>query len=289
MATQSVLVSGPPAPAVVIPPPIPVPVVGVKRKLLDEAELAELRRRAIEDWDKAQKSLESTRAWLDACIASAPPKSKRAKSDRKQRKKADERVVIESRKMSEEDIRALYGDDVMIANISTDNTAKFRYLHPTFPHGGIPVPGATSDDDVQLAASVEGLYEGLKVFTNTGISTTSMTNTDMRNIKRYQSQSKGKFLGYKGNIHNDALLNEEEAREAIYLPAFKYVLDGPANAYLHPLIEALDEGRRVVLVDSKKQQHKLSDTQHPVSYAVLIASYLKGTYPQCADWRMTTA
>ena len=41
----------------------------------------------------------------------------------------------------------------------------------------------------------------MKVFTNTGISTTSMTNTDMRNIKRYQSQSKGKFLGYKGNIH----------------------------------------------------------------------------------------
>ena len=67
-------------------------------------------------------------------------------------------TVIESRKMSEEDIRALYGDDVMIANISTDNTAKFRYLHPTFPHGGIPVPGATSDDDVQLAASVEGTH-----------------------------------------------------------------------------------------------------------------------------------
>lgn len=262
---------------------------GIKRRALDPSQEEELRSRMIHDLELYRRSVKSTMEWISAGVAVSMPKAKRAKtatSEKKTtRRKEDDRIVIESRKTtSDEELRQMYGEDALIAHISTDNTAHFRALHPTFPHGKIPIPGADATAEHRHAASVEGLYEGMKVFSNATISYASMENTDMRNIKRYQSASKGQFQGYKEALNSNVLLNELQARQKLYLPAYKFVLDGAAHSYLEPLMDALAQGKKVVLVDSKKQQHKISDEQHPISYALLIALYLKNEYPICDEW-----
>ncbi len=50
---------------------------------------------------------------------------------------------------------------------------------PFFPHGGIPIPFSQ-----KKAESVEGVWQGLKVFEKEGIDEFFFYKTDMKNMKR---------------------------------------------------------------------------------------------------------
>jgi hypothetical protein len=77
----------------------------------------------------------------------------------------------------------------------------------------------------QYAMSVDGIYEGLKVFEKDGVDRSMLTNQSKKSLHRTEKKH-GKLLGWsrglKGHSDGDMLLNEEEARWQILFPAYKF-------------------------------------------------------------------
>lgn len=144
---------------------------------------------------------------------------------------------------------------------------------PFYPHGRIPVPlspGVT-------AASVEGIWHGLKVFANADVDLGKLTNTTMRGLKR-SVRSFGAVRGHRAGVDGGELLDYATARRRIYLPAYRWVLDHCVQPELTQLRELAASGT-VVLLDYETNTD-LDDLSRPLSHASLIVHYLRGTWPE---------
>lgn len=122
---------------------------------------------------------------------------------------------------------------------------KFAYAYPV---GGIPIPLGRKEgvqapvsplshragfvDEIwfrarQYSMSVEGLFEGLKVFANAGVDRSTFANQSMKSLHRTEKKN-GQLLGWsngiKGHSDGDELLDAESARWKILFPAYKYGL-----------------------------------------------------------------
>ena len=76
---------------------------------------------------------------------------------------------------------------------SSAPTIQGQKLSPFYPHGNIPIPG---DSKGMTATCVEAIWQGLKVFENTGIDCAMFKNDTMKNIKR-TVRKYGKPLGHQ--------------------------------------------------------------------------------------------
>jgi hypothetical protein len=97
-------------------------------------------------------------------------------------------------------------------------------LSPFYPHGGIPVPFTPG----AVGASVEGIWQALKVFEGADVDEAKLDVTSMVGLKRTVRRH-GAVLGHRRGVHGDALLGYEAARRQIYLPSYRWVLDGSAK------------------------------------------------------------
>jgi len=128
----------------------------------------------------------------------------------------------------------------------------------------------------QTGASVEGIWQGLKVFARQDVDPSKLANTTMRGLKRSTRQL-GAVLGHRVGLEAGRLLAYAEARRQIYLPTYLWVLD-------HRLQEELAELRRigedkvVVLLDYETNTD-INDLTRPLSHASLIEYYLEGNWP----------
>jgi hypothetical protein len=143
---------------------------------------------------------------------------------------------------------------------------------PFYPHGGIPVPCSSE----QTGASVEGIWQGLKVFARQDVDPSKLANTTMRGLKRSARQF-GAVLGHRAGLQGDRLLTYAEARRLIYLPTYQWVLD-------HRLQDELAELRRLgaaqlVLLLDYATNDDIDDLTRPLSHASLILRYLEGSWP----------
>lgn len=84
-----------------------------------------------------------------------------------------------------------------------------KQLSPFYPHGHIPVPGMEG----VFSASVEGIWQGLKVFEGEGIDRSRFTNKTMLDLKR-TCRTHGRCLGH---MYNGDLIGYIEARKKIYI------------------------------------------------------------------------
>ena len=89
-------------------------------------------------------------------------------------------IVIANKKSKPETLLKKYGADAVIVDVTSKATDEMIRLSPFYPHGGIPVPFSPNF----AAMSVEGIWQGLKVFENCGIDIDMFYNTTMKNIKR---------------------------------------------------------------------------------------------------------
>lgn len=143
---------------------------------------------------------------------------------------------------------------------------------PFFPHGGIPVhntPGRT-------AASVEGVWQALKVFQRADVDERYLDNTAMKGLKRSVRQH-GDVLGHRDGLGSETLLGYIEARRAIYLPAYKYMLENYLQTELAELRRLAAAGD-VVLLDYATNVD-IGDPRKPLSHAGLVMHHLQGTWP----------
>ncbi len=171
------------------------------------------------------------------------------------------KIVIKSKRSQRENILKRYPNAIIF-----DVTSKgaMKTLSPFYPHGGIPVPGMEG----VTSASVEGVWQGLKVFESKGIDRKCFKNVTMMNLKR-SCRVNGKVLGHK---YGKELLDYIEARKKIYVPTYYYMLEHFCSNSI-ATIAKLAEERTVVLLDYDINED-IDDPKRPLSHASLIKRYI---------------
>ena len=181
-------------------------------------------------------------------------------------------ITVESKKKKLETLKKDY-PDAMIIDVTSHADNEFVQFSPFYPHGGIPIPfteGVTSQ-------SVEGIWQGLKVFENYNIDTSKFRIKNMKDVKR-TTRKYGKCLGHRKGIRSTELLDYIEARKKIYLPSYKWVLDNKLQK-LVTAIRVIAKNKPVVLLDYETNAD-VNDYRKPLSHASLIKAYIEGNYPE---------
>ena len=167
--------------------------------------------------------------------------------------------------------------DAYILDITS--SSPFRYgqlLSPFYPHGNIPIPG---DSGGMTACSVEGIWQGLKVFERAGIDRYSFRNDTMKNIKRTVRKF-GRPLGHQYGVFSKQILNYADAKRLIYIPAYKYVLDNvPEVQNIIQRIKKQSAISDIVLLDYNLNPDN-RDASKPLSHAELVKMYIEDRYPE---------
>lgn len=159
---------------------------------------------------------------------------------------------------------------------SSAPTIQGQKLSPFYPHGNIPIPG---DSKGMTASCVEAIWQGLKVFENTGIDCAMFQNDTMKNIKRTVRKF-GKPLGHQYGVFSNTILNYTDAKRLIYVVAYKYVLDNVPS--VHSMVTKLAERSKIediVLLDYNLNPDN-KDASKPLSHAELVKMYIEGRYPE---------
>jgi hypothetical protein len=162
--------------------------------------------------------------------------------------------------------------NVRILDVTSHGPEPWVRFSPFFSHGNIPVP--FSPDHV--SASVEGIWQGLKVFAQADVDTSKFTKTRMAGLKR-SARKLGEVLGHRQGVHGEQLLSYLDARYEIYLPSYLWVLEHCLQREIAELRE-LATGRTVVLLDYETNSN-VNNTTSPLSHAALIKHYTENAWP----------
>jgi hypothetical protein len=179
--------------------------------------------------------------------------------------------VVASRRLSLPSLRCRFGTAPII-DVTSRGPEPWVRFSPFYPHGNIPVPfrpGFT-------AASVEGIWQGLKVFEHADVDPGTLRNTTMRNLKR-GARGLGPVLGHRAGLDGAELLDYRTARRQIYLPAYRWVLEHCLQAEIAEL-RRLGASDTVVLLDYETNAD-LDDIGRPLSHAALLVRYLDDSWP----------
>jgi hypothetical protein len=180
-------------------------------------------------------------------------------------------IYIESKHKKEETLQKLY-PNAKIADVTSKATSELVKLSPFYPHGGIPVPFSNG----KTAQSVEGIWQGLKVFQDTDIDLALFDNATMKNMKR-TVRKYGKPLGHRKGVEGKELLDYINARIEIYLPSYLWVLENKVQDIVEQL-KIMSESQDMVLLDYETNCDVLNGNK-PLSHAYLVKTYLEDNYP----------
>lgn len=184
-------------------------------------------------------------------------------------------IVIESRRKKPETILHRFPGAVLI-DVTSRGEMPWVKFSPFFPHSGIPVPMSPG----RVAHSVEGIWQGLKVFETEGVDLSKFEVKTMNGLKR-SVRTRGRVLGHRAGVPNPALLGYREARYKIYLPAYRWVLDNCLQTELQRLRE-LAATSTVVLLDYETNDD-VENLKSPLSHASLIVRYLENNWPKMPE------
>ena len=163
--------------------------------------------------------------------------------------------------------------DAMIIDVTSKAQDEFVKFSPFYPHGGIPVPFTEGTH----ALSVEGIWQGLKVFEDADVDETLFWKKDMKGMKRTTTKF-GHCLGHRKGVHGEELLGYLTARKLIYLPCYKWVLENKLQK-LVTAIRIISKNKPVVLLDYDTNPD-VNNPKKPLSHASLIKAYIEGNYPE---------
>lgn len=182
-------------------------------------------------------------------------------------------IIIESKRKSLENLKKAYPDAVII-DVTSKGQMPWVKFSPFYPHGDIPVPNCSNQ-----AMSVEGLWQGLKVFEKEDVDIKAFDNRTMKNIKR-TVRKHGPVKGHRFGIGSNDILPYIEARFSIYLPAYRWVLDNKLQDEITE-IKKLIQLNNVVLLDYETNTEP-NNTSKPLSHAGLIQKYVQDVWPERA-------
>lgn len=184
------------------------------------------------------------------------------------------KIYVVNKRTKPETIRKKYPNAIVLDVTSSSPEAYGACLSPFYPHGNIPIPFSPG----HYAESVEGIWQGLKVFESVGIDESSFRNRTGKNIKR-TVRKYGKPLGHQKGLNSSDLLDYLSARRLIYLPTYYWMLTNV------PMVQKVLERIRERLKDTDfvfldyDTNLRVEDVSKPLSHAGLIKRFLEGTYP----------
>ena len=171
----------------------------------------------------------------------------------------------------------------VLLDLTSRGPAPWVKFSPFYPHGDIPVPGSPD----RKAASVEGLWQALKVFERADVDERKLDITNMKSLKRTTGKL-GRVLGHREGLHGARLLGYIEARRELYLPAYRLVLTRDLGAELAELRRLADSEAGVVLLDFETNTD-VDDPARPLSHAGLVMHWLQDTWPAISRAAETSA
>lgn len=134
---------------------------------------------------------------------------------------------------------------------------------PFYPIGRIPIPFSPN----KFSNSVEGIWQGLKVFENHDVDESKFEITSMKGLKRTVRKF-GIPKGHRKGVYGSELLDYITARKLIYLPSYKWVLDNQLKEEINEL-KRLSESRTLILLDYETNG-EIENPSKPLSHAQLI-------------------
>ena len=181
-------------------------------------------------------------------------------------------IIIKNKKCSIDKIKKDYPDCVII-DVTSKAKDEFVKLSPFYPHNSIPIPGK----DWSFGCSVEGIWQGLKVFENEGPSIMTLHNHSMKGLKR-STKIHGKCIGHVyGNWDKPYnLLGYIEARKKIYIPAYNWVLENKCSDLVNK-IRIIAKSKTVILLDYDTNED-VDKASKPLSHASLIKKYIEKNF-----------
>jgi len=181
-------------------------------------------------------------------------------------------IHVESRRKKRATLERAW-PDALILDVTSKGEQPWVRFSPFYPHGGIPVPNTPGT----FARSVEGLWQGLKVFEHEDVDPSRWDIAYMKGIKRAAGKKRGKVLGHRFSVGSDVLLSYRDARYRIYLPAYRWVLENWLAAEVSRLRDEVAV-RPVVLLDYETNGD-VEDLSSPLSHAALVKYHLEGAWP----------
>lgn len=179
-------------------------------------------------------------------------------------------IYIESKRKSLENISRKY-PNAKIFDV-TSKGKEYLKFSPFYPHGNIPVPFSHN----YYSQSVEGIWQGLKVFENHQIDMSKFMITNMKGIKR-TIRTCGKILGHRKGVLGNEILGYTDAKRDIYLPSYKWVLENKLVKEIQKL-KLILEKNDLILLDYETNLEIFNIK--PISHANLIRLFILNKYPQ---------
>lgn len=176
-------------------------------------------------------------------------------------------IVVKSKYNSIQSLRKEYPSATII-DVTSRASDEMIQFSPFYPHGGIPVPFSAG----WTAASVESIWQGLKVFANADIDTSLFRNTTMHNLKR-SAKKYGTPIGHRKGVDGEVLLDYISARKLIYVPSYNWVLDNKVS-HLIRRIKEISLVSSVILLDYNTNTD-INNPRQPLSHASLIVNFIK--------------
>lgn len=124
-------------------------------------------------------------------------------------------VIIESRRKKPATIEKAWSGALILDVTSRGNEPWVRFS-PFFPHDGIPIPNSPE----MVGQSVEGIWQGLKVFEKEDIDPSRWEITDLKGIKR-SGPTRGRVLGHRFGVVS-LRLNPKDPFTHLYLGNWHY-------------------------------------------------------------------
>ncbi len=174
-------------------------------------------------------------------------------------------LIVESRRKKTETLSKQYPDALQL-DLTSKGECPWVKFSPFYPHGYIPIPFS---GDV-TAQSVEGIWQGLKVFASMGTDSAKFDVTTMRGLKRTVRKF-GEVLGHARGIDSAELLVYRDARYQIYLPSYLWILENCLQDEVAQLRQ-LSAGHTVLLLDYETNTD-VNDLSKPLSHAGLVKRY----------------
>jgi len=181
-------------------------------------------------------------------------------------------IEIASRRRARVNVQAEH-PGAEILDVTSKGPEPWVQFSPFYPHGGIPVPFTPGD----TAASVEGVWQALKVFERADVDPAKLHVTAMKGIKR-SVRSNGPVRGHRKGLRGDELLSYADARRLIYLPAYRWVLEERVAGLVDEVRKLADGAGGVVLLDYTTNDD-VGDESTPLSHAGLLRRWIEGTWP----------
>jgi hypothetical protein len=179
-------------------------------------------------------------------------------------------IHVDSHRKNDATLMKLYPAAVLL-DVTSKGVMPWVKFSPFYPHGNILVPFSL---DV-TAQSVEGIWQGLKVFETTDVDTSKFAITNMKNLKR-TVQKFGAPKGHRKGVNGATLLSYREARYQIYLPCYKWVLDNYLQDEIAELRQ-LAQSQTIILLDYETNTD-IDNLSKPLSHAGLIKRYIENEW-----------